>query len=105
MRRAETLTASMDKSSFLLKSKSTTKYRLILSVCMLPLGNEPRYMGKYQPLLIVWCGEQLERTSNFDPSEDRESIDATLIHSRSMKKGAMEEILGSVGVYLLESVP
>jgi hypothetical protein len=72
---------------------------------MLVLVIEPHHMSKYQPILIVCCGEQQERCPESDPSEGPEGLGLTLIYSRSTKKRAMGEMLSSVGVYMLQSAP
>jgi hypothetical protein len=93
------------KSSFLLLTNSTTKYRPTLSFCRAVVRIEPHHMGKFQLVPLVCCGEKQERRSQFVPSQGPEGLGLTLIDSRSMKKRAMEEILGNVGVLVPQSVP
>ena len=95
----------IDKRTLVSPLCSETKFHLPFPFCMEVLGTNPHYISKYQPILIVCCGEQQERRLKFAPSEGPEGLVLTSRYSRSMKKGAMGEILGSLRVLVLQSVP
>jgi hypothetical protein len=59
---------------------------------------KPHYMGKYQPVPLACCGKNLKIMSEFDPSQGPEGLGPSLICSRSIKKRAMQELLGGVRV-------
>jgi hypothetical protein len=65
---------------------------------MVVLGAETHHMGKYQPIPLVCCEELEERVSKYDPSQGPEGLGLTLIHSRSIKKGAIHKLFGTVRV-------
>jgi hypothetical protein len=73
-----------------------TNYRLTFSFCMVVVANKLHYMGKYQPIPLVCCGENLQRMSKFDPSESPRGLGLTLIYSRSTKKRAIHKLFGRV---------
>jgi hypothetical protein len=65
---------------------------------MVVVGTKPHYRGKYQPIPLACCGENLKGVSEFDPSEGPVSSGLTLIYFRSTKKGAIHQLLGRVRV-------
>jgi hypothetical protein len=83
---------SIDKSTLVLQFNFPTKYRMTLFSCMMVAASKPHYMGKYQPVSLVCCREQLKRMSKFHPSQGPEGLGFTLIDSRSTKKQAIKEL-------------